>query len=344
MTPGVASLGAQFTATVSGQNLGGALSAGFSGSGIVSTIQPGSDSNTLKLGITVGDAPIGTRSLTVVTPTGIVTLPNALLIQTASIPTTKPLAIPEVETGPIQSGYVIITPDAGSSPPLAVLTYGMVSGGVVQSQAAILPTSLTMDSTLQLDVLPGIGRNVGMAIANASGTAATITLTIRNEDGVPIGSATSFSIPAGQQVSRFVTELLPPATLGAAFRGSVNVQSSESVSLIGLRFSGIVFSTLPIVAGNPSFVPIRQVPSGTVGGNFAVMFSQFAMSGGWATTLGLTNSTSGTISGRIDIFDTSGNPMPVKLNGATQSTFNYSIRAKGAFTLAPRDVNGQSPF
>jgi hypothetical protein len=63
-----------------------------------------------------------------------------------------------------------------------------------------------------------------------------------------------------------------------------------------------------------------------------------------ATSLGLVNSTSGTMSGRIDIFDQSGNPMAVKLNGTTQSTFAYSIPAKGASTFAPRDTNGQSPF
>jgi hypothetical protein len=83
---------------------------------------------------------------------------------------------------------------------------------------------------------------------------------------------------------------------------------------------------------------------GTVGGTNAAMFPQFAMGGLWATTVGLVNTTSGMISGRVDIFDTNGTPMAVTLNGLTKSTFVYSIPARGSLTLAPRDTNGQSPF
>jgi hypothetical protein len=36
--------------------------------------------------------------------------------------------------------------------------------------------------------------------------------------------------------------------------------------------------------------------------------------------------------------------MAVKLNGASQSTFTYSIASGGAFVLAPADANGQPPF
>ena len=60
--------------------------------------------------------------------------------------------------------------------------------------------------------------------------------------------------------------------------------------------------------------------------------------------LALVNNGSETINGRVDIFDPSGNPLPVKLNGVTQSTFTYSIAPAGTFVLAPRDANGQSPL
>jgi len=68
------------------------------------------------------------------------------------------------------------------------------------------------------------------------------------------------------------------------------------------------------------------------------------MAGGWATQFELVNTTGSTATGRIDIFDQSGNPMPVRLNGVTRSTFSYAIAPGGVFTLAPRDANGQSPF
>jgi len=65
--------------------------------------------------------------------------------------------------------------------------------------------------------------------------------------------------------------------------------------------------------------------SGAAGGPNAIMFPRFAMSGGCATTLGLVNNTSSSISGRIDIFDSSGNPMVIPWNCAHNSTFKYSI-------------------
>jgi len=261
---------------------------------------------------------------------------------TSAVPSTAPLPIADVETGTTRTGYVIITPDPGSSTPLTTLTFGTVRGGIAMSQAAILPTSLTTDSSVQVDAVPGINRNVGVAVANASGTDATITLALRAEDGTPAGDPAQISIPARQQLARFVTELFP--AIGAAFRGSLNIQSSVPVSLIGLRFSGAQFSTLPILTSGSAAVPSRILTNGNVGGAGALIFSQFAMSGGWATTLELLNTTSNLMSGRIDIFDSTGNPMAVSLNGATQSTFTYSIPARGSITLAPRDSNGQSPF
>jgi len=71
---------------------------------------------------------------------------------------------------------------------------------------------------------------------------------------------------------------------------------------------------------------------------------QFALGGGWATQLALVNNGSSGASGRIDVFDPSGNPMTVQLNGASQSSFTYSIPAGGTFVLAPRDSNGLTPF
>ena len=84
--------------------------------------------------------------------------------------------------------------------------------------------------------------------------------------------------------------------------------------------------------------------AGTIGGSNAIVVPQFALGGGWATQLALVNTGSLTVTGRIDIFDSNGQPLAVKLNGNTKSTFTYSIPSGGTFVLAPRDVNGQSPM
>jgi hypothetical protein len=199
---------------------------------------------------------------------------------------------------------------------------------------------LTTETSVIVDVVQGIGRNLGLAIANAGSTSASVTLTLRDLDGRNVSSGVPLSIPARSQIARFVTELFPQGVIGAAFRGSVTIQSSIPVSIVGIRFSSSEFSTLPAPISTAAGVPQQ----GNIGGPNAIMFPQFAMSGGWATTLGLLNTTSTAISGRIDIFDTDGNPMPVSLNGNRQSTFSYSIPARGSMIFAPRDSNGQSPF
>jgi hypothetical protein len=76
----------------------------------------------------------------------------------------------------------------------------------------------------------------------------------------------------------------------------------------------------------------------------SAVFPQFALGGGWATQLALVNDTASAVSGRFDVFDGSGNPMSVTLNGFNRSSYTYSIPAGGAFVFAPRDANGQSPM
>jgi hypothetical protein len=263
---------------------------------------------------------------------------------TASVPAgytaTVPLPISDVETGSVHTGYVIVTADPGSALPVTTLTYGTVSGAIVQSQATASPTPLTATTSMGLNVVPGIGRNLGVAIANPGGTSAQITLTLYAANGDAVGTPATLSIPAGGQIARWVTELFPATSLGAAFRGSVSVQSSTPVSIIGFQFSGAQFSTLTVPLSNPAAVPAN----GPVGGPNAAMFPQFVMSAGWATALDLLNNTSSPTTGRVDVFDPGGNPLAVQWNGSSQSSFIYSIPPNGTVSLSPRDTNGQSPF
>jgi hypothetical protein len=255
---------------------------------------------------------------------------------TSTTPTSTPIPAPQpisdVEQGSIHAGYAIITPDSSSQAPTATVTFGLLSNGIVQSQAGVTPIPPINDGSLFIDVAPAIGRNVGVALANPGSTAATVTLTLKDKDGNAAGSAVTISLAPQQQLSRFVNELFSATTLGQQFVGSLRVQSSSSLGVLGLRFSGTEFSTMP--------VGVNTAGTATT----AIVLPQFAMGGGWATQIALVNSSTATMSGRVDLFDTSGQPMALKLNGSAQSTFSYSIAAGGALILAPRDANGQTPF
>jgi phosphodiesterase/alkaline phosphatase D-like protein len=273
---------------------------------------------------------------------------------TTRVPSTPPEKITDVETGQIKSGYLIITPDASSDAPTVTFTYGTVSQGSVQSQAGIIPTMMATDASMFVEVIPSISRNIGVAIANPGGTVNAITLTLRDESGIVLGSPANISVPAHQQVAKFVSEVFGADVISNGFRGSLRMQSSTPFAVAGLRFSGSIFSTLPVaitasVPGVPTITLTagtapNSPAAGTVGGTTAVIVPQFAIAGGWATQIALVNNTSATLVGRIDIFDTTGTPMPVDLNGETRSTFTYSIPVGGTFVLAPRDSNGQSPL
>jgi type 1 glutamine amidotransferase len=242
-----------------------------------------------------------------------------------------PLPIRDVEMGNIRTGYIVFSPNTDSELPSTTVTFGLVSNGEVKSQAGIVGLPLTTDASLFVELNSAINRNVGVAVANPGGTAATLTVTLRGSDGLAAGNAVVVTLPAHQQLTKFVSEIFQG--IGAeGFVGSLRIQSSSPVSVLGLRFSGVLFSTLPVA--NNAVSPGKTSP----------VFPQFAMGGGWATQLALVNDSVSTMSGRFYVFDNLGNPMPVTLNGFNRSSYTYSIPAGGAFVFAPRDANSQSPM
>jgi type 1 glutamine amidotransferase len=242
-----------------------------------------------------------------------------------------PLPIRDVELGNIRNGYVVFTPNTGSALPGTSVTFGMVSNGEVKSQAGVIGLSLTTDASLFVELNSAINRNVGVAVANPAGNAASLTMMLRDSSGLASGNPVVLTLPAHQQLTKFVSEIFQGVS-PEDFTGSLRIQSSSPVSILGLRFSGILFSTLPVVnlAGSPATT--------------SAVFPQFALGGGWATQLALLNDTASAVSGRFDVFDGSGNPMSVTMNGFNRSSYTYSILPGGAFVFAPRDANGQSPM
>ena len=113
-----------------------------------------------------------------------------------------PLPIPDVETGNIRTGYVVVTPTTNSALPNTTVSLGLVRDGVVQSQAGTTGLPLIMDASMFAEVNPAIQRNLGIAIANPMSNAAILTMTLRGSDGVPSKSrgVDSFGSPADSQV------------------------------------------------------------------------------------------------------------------------------------------------
>ena len=280
------------------------------------------------------------------------------------------------DKAPVQSGYAVVTPVVAATTSgtaivlnttkietitgLAATTSGTTTGLVVfetfgmrgegnlgTTQAGVLPPDLTTNAMMFVDSEGRLSKNLGVAIVNPNSTNANVSLTLRKDDGTQLGTAT-VNVPSHQQTSKFVTELF--ATQSSVPRdvtGTVvitSVGTSGPVSVIGLRFRGRNFSTLPITNLSGNAGPLPSIAPG-VGGEGAILLPQFAAGGGWATELVLANTNTSPMTVRVDLFKSDGTPLSAALNGKTASSFtNLNIPAGGVLILAPRDKDGDDDF
>jgi len=210
-------------------------------------------------------------------------------------------------------------------------------------QAGVLPSTMTTHAALFVSASGRLSRNVGVAIANPAATAANITLLLRDNTGTNLAT-TTFAIAAHQQTARFVTQLFAnKASVPRDLTGTVDISSDIPVAVVGLRFRGVNFSTIPATI----LGPVSAVPSpGTgVGGPFAIILAHFAAGGGWASEIVVANVSATALTVRVDLFAADGTPLTATLNGQTGSSFiNLTIPAGGVITLAPLDQDGDSDF
>jgi hypothetical protein len=103
------------------------------------------------------------------------------------------------------------------------------TGTTVTSRSVSVPVSVGATSTT----------NTGVAlIANSSGT---LTLSLQNASGAAIpGGSRSIDVSAGQQITAFVSELLPSVT-ATQYTGTLTLAiSSGTISVLALQFDGTI--------------------------------------------------------------------------------------------------------
>ena len=260
------------------------------------------------------------------------------------------------DSAPTQSGFAVITPVAattsGTTTGLVVFeTFGMRGrGDAGTTQAGVLPPDLTTNAVLFVDSSGRLAKNLGVAIVNPNSTNANVTLTLRKNDGTQVAT-TTVNVPSHQQTSKFFRDLFSaPSTIPVELTGTLAITSAGSsnlpVSVVGLRFRGSNFSTLPItnLSGNAGSLPFLD-SANTIGGAGAILLPQFAAGGGWATEVVLMNTGTSSLTVRVDLFKPDGTPLSAALNGQTANSFtNLTIPAGGVLTLAPRNLAGDDDF
>jgi hypothetical protein len=254
------------------------------------------------------------------------------------------------DSAPVQSGYAVITPVAattsGTTTGLVVFeTFGMRGGPGGTTQAGVLPPDLTTSSLLFVESSGRLSKNLGVAIVNPNNVNASVALTLRKADGTQLAAAT-LTVPSHQQTSKFITQLFSGPSIPSDVTGTLAITSAGSsnlpVSVIGLRFRGPNFSTIPATNLAPAAVPSS---ASSLLGPGAVLLPQFAAGGGWATELVLGNTNTTSLTVRVDLYKQDGTPLSAALNGQTASSFtNLIIPANGVLILAPRDTDGDDDF
>lgn len=254
------------------------------------------------------------------------------------------------DRGPVQTGWALITPGTVPANGLVVFeTFGSRSsaGDSSTTQAGVLPPDLTTNALLFVDASGRLSKNLGVAIVNPNPSSVTVTLTLRKTDGSVVASSSPITVPAHQQISKFVTELFTGTSIPSDITGTLTITSAGGpVSVIGLRFRGKNFSTLPATnLSTTGPVPTFTVGSDTVGGPGAILLPQFAAGGGWASEIVIVNPNTTSLTVRVDLFKADGSPLVAALNGQSGSSFkNLTIPAGGVLVFAPRNANGDDDF
>ncbi len=249
---------------------------------------------------------------------------------------------------PVQSGYAVITPSVpGANGLVAFETFGMRGEGGA-TQAGVLPAGLTTNAVLFVESSGRLSKNLGVAIVNPNSGTLTVNMSLNKSDGTQVAT-TSVMVPSLHQMSEFVTELFPTtASVPSDFTGLLTLTSSGSpappFSVVGLRFRGKNFSTIPVTSLSTPTTGLPVIATG-VGGDGAILLSQFTTGGGWETEIVLANTGTSSLTVRVDLFKADGTPLSAALNDKTASSFtDLKIPAGGVIELAPRDSEGDDDF
>jgi hypothetical protein len=114
------------------------------------------------------------------------------------------------------------------------------ANGVKLSEATVFSSPAAQQVQVLADTRGG--SRMGIAIANDSDQTNTYAITVSDVNGSIVGTATQTLAPRAA-IARFVDELV---SLPANYYGQVIVSSTTgTASIIGLRFTGSVFTTIP---------------------------------------------------------------------------------------------------
>ncbi len=199
-----------------------------------------------------------------------------------------------------KAGWVLLTPDAGTSTPVGAGVFSFSSGGILVGESGIPPAVSTTHARAYVDL--SRGHDTGLAIANPTGTNADIAIKAYQTDGVtPVGTSQGpLRLPGNCHSARFATQFI--AGLPGGFTGVLDITSATPFAALTLRSlnnerNDFLMTAFPMADA-------RQVaPS-------PVVFPQIADGGGFVTEFILL-SAGGASKTTLSFFDNGGKPLAI---------------------------------
>jgi sugar lactone lactonase YvrE len=228
-----------------------------------------------------------------------------------------------------QTGYLIVTPDAGSPRFISTELFSYSNNGVLVSQAGVDSAEPIRSGRIfveESDV------RTGLALVNPATMNASAVLTLRDAGGSEVGRQ-PLVLSAGQHLSRFADELFP---IPLGFSGSLTFESNSPLAALTLRQNRnsrgeSLYATLPIV-------DLTTASTSTD----PVVFPQLAAGGEYTTQIILINRSGSQIRGRIRLIADDGTPLVLQLAENSVSEFPYQIEANGVYRAELGNSNGLS--
>jgi hypothetical protein len=217
-------------------------------------------------------------------------IPNggAVRYQTDGAPTTT------------KTGWVKLTPDAGTSTPVGAGVFGYNPGSFLVTESGVPTAAATTHARIYVDMLGGHG--TGLAIGNPANTNATITFKAYQSDGVTgiENNRDPFQIPANGHIVRFANELV--SSLPTGFAGLLDITSSTPFAALTMRSlynerNDFLLATFPIAD------MLQSAPA-------PIVFPQIADGGGYVTQFILIGG-GGASAVTLNFYGEDGKPLPV---------------------------------
>ncbi len=196
-------------------------------------------------------------------------------------------------------GWAQLTPDAGTSTPVGAGVVSYNPGNVLVTESGIPAAIPTTHARIYVD-LSG-NHDTGLAIANPSNTAASITIKAFRSDGVN-GVGTSqgpLQLPGNGHSAQFADQFvagLPPGLTGVLDVASATPFAALTVrSLINER-SEFLLTTFPVAGQNQTASSSIVFPQIADGGGFVTQFVLLSAGGASSTILNFFSDTGAPLS------------------------------------------------